>query len=118
MSRSGRETTTRERRFESRAGSRLLVGALVGALLGVVVGLAAAALFDGSPRALLAAGIAGALFGGGVGAFASGISSLESPRPGREPSESPGVDPNPPRDAEGRSDDLVVDERPPPTPRH
>ncbi len=73
-----------EGRLKGRLSAGLLLGVLIGGILGVVVGFLA---FDGRGPAIVACGlggvIAGLLYGTLVGSFAG----LESPDPGREPSD-------------------------------
>lgn len=75
-----------ERRLKGRLSAGLVLGVLVGVILGVIVGFLA---FDGRGPAIVACGlggvIAGLLYGTLVGSFAA----LESPDPGREPSDTP-----------------------------
>ena len=72
----------------SRLARRLVIGLIGGSLIGLVVGAALGATFfePGGPRFVLStvgAGVAGTLLGG----LWAGYSSLESPEPGREPSD-------------------------------
>ena len=60
-----------------------LLGAIAGAIVGAVVGLL---VFDRSV-AVLTSILASAVFGLGVGMLVAGYSSLESPDPGAEPSD-------------------------------
>jgi hypothetical protein len=75
-----------ERRLKGRLSAGLFLGVLVGGILGVIVGILA---FEGRGPAIVACGlggvIAGLLYGTLVGSFAA----LESPDPGREPSDTP-----------------------------
>ena len=74
------------RRTSERLPRRILVGTVVGAALGAVIGLLAGSVaYDGT--AVIACTLAGALGLGLIGSFVGGMSSLESPRPGNEPSE-------------------------------
>ena len=76
----------RERRFERRTGRRVAVGLVLGALIGGVLGaIAGSIVSDVGTPAMWATTIGGAVFGGGLAAVWSGMSGLESPRPGREP---------------------------------
>jgi hypothetical protein len=80
------DTDRKERRFERRAGRRVAIGLALGAIAGAIVAAVAGAMFWGvGTPAMWAATIAGAIFVGGVVAMISGLSGLESPRPGREP---------------------------------
>jgi hypothetical protein len=70
-----------------RLGRRLPLGGLLGAIAGAVVGaLVGLLLFDGS-AAILTSVLAAGVFGLGVGMLVAGYSSLESPDPGAEPSD-------------------------------
>jgi hypothetical protein len=59
------------------------VGAIAGAVVGALVGLL---FFEGS-AAILTSVLAAGVFGLGVGMLIAGYSSLESPDPGAEPSD-------------------------------
>jgi hypothetical protein len=77
----------RQTRHASRLGARLVGGALAGALVGLVVGLAVGLTAFDRPIAVAACAIAGVIGLGGLGAFWGGMAGLESPDPGREPSQ-------------------------------
>lgn len=65
-------------------------GLVLGGAIGVAVGLAAAAFVAwaiGGGTAGRMALVAGVIAGAGVGTFVGGLSRLESPRPGTEPTE-------------------------------
>lgn len=80
------ETEGRERRFERRAGRRIAVGLVIGMVVGAALGAVVGTLASDTGTVLMwAMVIAGAIFGGGLAAVWSGMSGLESPRPGREP---------------------------------
>lgn len=91
MSRSGNTTEPMQdpsSRMGSRLARRLVIGLIGGSLIGLVVGAALGATFfePGGLRFVLStvgAGVAGTLLGG----LWAGYSSLESPDPGREPSD-------------------------------
>lgn len=74
------------RRTGERLPRRILAGTLIGAAVGALIGLVAGAVaYDGT--AVVACALAGALGLGLLGSFIGGMSSLESPQPGNEPSE-------------------------------
>ncbi len=75
-----------ERRLKGRLSAGLLLGVFVGGILGVVVGFVA---FDGRAPAIVACGLGGVIAGLLYGALVGSFASLESPDPGREPSETP-----------------------------
>ena len=94
-----------------RAGLHLWLGAVVGIVAGALIGwLIGSIAFEGA-RAVWGSVVAGAIFGGGVGAFIGGISSLEPPRPDRELSSS-AADPVSNAAPKGREDDALVVEEP------
>jgi drug/metabolite transporter (DMT)-like permease len=70
-----------------RLGGRLLLGGLLGAVAGAMVGVLGGLLFFDRSAAILASILASAVFGLGVGMLVAGYSSLESPDPGAEPSD-------------------------------
>src|SRR5919106_4020825 len=75
-----------ERQHTARSARSLSWGAVLGVIVGAAVGLGAGAAFlegVGVWAVALAVSVAGAL----LGAFWGGMSSLESPDPGAEPSE-------------------------------
>jgi hypothetical protein len=65
------------------ASAGVVLGAVLLGGVGLIVGVT---VFDGVP-AIAASTLAGAIAGGGLGAYVGGLSRLESPDPGREPSE-------------------------------
>jgi hypothetical protein len=77
----------REQRHTARSARSLGMGALVGAVSGAVVGLIAGAAFLDGGAAMWAVALAASVAGALLGAFWGGLSSLESPDPGTEPSE-------------------------------
>jgi hypothetical protein len=77
----------RDDRAWRRIQRRLIAGMLTGAAIGVVVGLVLGAIVFQRIGAILAAGLAGAIGIGGIGAFWGVLAALESPDPGHEPSE-------------------------------
>jgi hypothetical protein len=83
------DPTTRDRqRFAQRGRHGILTGLLVGGLLGAVIGGVIGAIgFHAGSAAMWGAALGGCIFGAGVGAFAGGLSRLDSPPPGREPAE-------------------------------
>jgi hypothetical protein len=77
----------KETRVSSRLGRGIGLGAIAGAIIGGVLGaLLGAWAFDRVP-AIAASAIAGAVGLGLLGAFGGGMSGLESPDPGAEPSQ-------------------------------
>jgi ribose/xylose/arabinose/galactoside ABC-type transport system permease subunit len=64
------------------------MGVIVGIIAGLAVGAVAGALFAHGVGPRLWATLLGCvIFGGAIGALVGGYGSLESPRPGREPSD-------------------------------
>lgn len=77
-----------QERFEPRLKGRLFAGFLVGALVGGALGLVVGILFfEGRPGAIIATTLGGVIAGLLYGALVGSFSSLESPDPGAEPSE-------------------------------
>jgi len=77
-----------ERRFERRAGRRLVVSAIAGIALGAVAGLLVGmAFFRAWSGADIAMALGGAILFGGIGAVWGGLAGLEPADPGREPLE-------------------------------
>jgi hypothetical protein len=74
-------------RMHRRLGRRLPLGGLVGAIAGAVVGALVGLLFFEGSAAILTSVLAAGVFGLGVGMLIAGYSSLESPDPGAEPSD-------------------------------
>lgn len=74
-------------RMHKRLGARLPLGGIVGAIAGAVIGALIGLLFFDRSGAILASILASAVFGSGVGMLVAGYSSLESPDPGAEPSD-------------------------------
>jgi hypothetical protein len=78
----------RDARHAGRLWRRLFLGAVIGfavcGLVGLVIGLIA---YRPWSLAMWVAFLGAGFFGGVVGAIAGGMSSLESPDPGREPSQ-------------------------------
>ena len=70
-----------------RLGRRLPLGGLLGAIAGAVVGALVGLLFFEGSAAILTSVLAAGVFGLGVGMLIAGYSSLESPDPGAEPSD-------------------------------
>ena len=77
-----------ERRMRARIPKRIALGLVIGAGLGAVMGALAGAI-PSTPASIgiLVIVAACAIFGGMVGALIGGYASLESPDPGREPSD-------------------------------
>jgi hypothetical protein len=103
----------RERRLTSRWASRVLIGGAVGAIVGALLGLVVGMVWDTLPNATVATVIAGAIFGMAVGAIPSGMSALESPDPGNEPSEveNPVMDRPEPTRVQGEDDVVDAEDR-------
>lgn len=76
-------------RIHKRLGSRIPVGGLIGAIVGSAIGLALGHVMFDRTGAILTAILGSAIFGFGVGMLVAGYSSLESPDPGTEPSDTP-----------------------------
>ena len=74
-------------RIHGRLGRRLPLGGLLGAMAGVVIGALVGLLFFDRPMAVLTSIIGAGVFGLSVGMLIAGYSSLESPDPGAEPSD-------------------------------
>lgn len=74
-------------RMHRRLGARLPLGGLLGAIVGAIVGTLVGLLFFDRTAAVLTSILASAVFGLGVGMLVAGYSSLESPDPGAEPSD-------------------------------
>jgi hypothetical protein len=73
--------------MQRRLGGRLPLGGLLGAVAGAMFGALVGLVFFDRPAAILASILASAVFGLGVGMLVAGYSSLESPDPGAEPSD-------------------------------
>ena len=74
-------------RLHKRLGFRLFVGGLIGGLVGLALGAVLGVILFERGGAIWTAALAGALFGFIVGMLVLGYSSLESPDPGEEPSD-------------------------------
>ena len=74
-------------RMRKRLGARLPLGGLLGVIAGAVVGTLIGLLFFDRSAAILTSILASGVFGLGVGMLVAGYSSLESPDPGAEPSD-------------------------------
>jgi ABC-type uncharacterized transport system permease subunit len=70
-----------------RLRGRLPLGGLLGAIAGAMVGALVGLLFFDRSAAILTSILASTVFGLGVGMLVAGYSSLESPDPGAEPSD-------------------------------
>lgn len=78
----------RSQRFKRRIGGRLLTGFVVGALLGAIAGVVLGLVFfDAGGFGFWMAIVASVIFGTFVSVLLGGYSSLESPDPGAEPSD-------------------------------
>ena len=73
--------------MHKRLGARLPLGGFLGVIAGAMVGALVGLLFFDRSAAVLASILASAVFGLGVGMLVAGYSSLESPDPGAEPSD-------------------------------
>ena len=76
-----------QERMHRRLRRRLPFGGLVGAIAGAVLGALLGLLFFDRSVAILMSIVASGIFGLGVGMLIAGYSSLESPDPGAEPSD-------------------------------
>jgi hypothetical protein len=74
-------------RMHRRLRGRLPLGGLLGAIAGAMVGAVVGLLFFDRSAAILTSILASTVFGLGVGMLVAGYSSLESPDPGAEPSD-------------------------------
>jgi len=84
----GTETeSASQARMHKRLSGRLPLGGLLGAIAGAIVGALIGLLFFERSAAVVASILASAVFGLGVGMLVAGYSSLESPDPGAEPSD-------------------------------
>ena len=81
--------TPAQSRMQKRLGSRLVLGGMIGAALGLVFGAVLGLIFFEGASAIWTAALSGLLFGFIVGMLTLGYSSLESPDPGEEPSDTP-----------------------------
>src|SRR4029453_9856403 len=84
----GTESPSQARMYRRLRG-RLPLGGLLGAIAGAVVGALVGLLFFDRSAAILTSILASTVFGLGVGMLVAGYSSLESPDPGAEPSDTP-----------------------------
>jgi hypothetical protein len=80
--------TPGEERFGKRLGRNLFRGAAIGIVVGIVVGSVVGALVaDGAGPRFWMALVSCAIFAGAIGILVGGYGSLESPRPGSEPTD-------------------------------
>jgi hypothetical protein len=79
--------TPEQQRIRTRLGRRLLLGGAIGLACGLVVGALVGIWWFDRTGAVVTSGIAGAIFGMAVGMLVAGYSALESPDPGKEPSD-------------------------------
>jgi hypothetical protein len=85
MASSGSSPAPRERRATARSGRALAIGLVVGGVIGLLAGAAIGAVAFTGGSALAASALGGVIFGGVVGAFVGGMSTLDDPPPGEEP---------------------------------
>jgi hypothetical protein len=81
------EPTSSDSRHIHRTERRSVLGGAIGLIAGLLIGASAGILNFDALGAVAACGLAGAIAGLAIGAFTGGMSSLESPAPGNEPSE-------------------------------
>lgn len=81
------EPESDDERHIKRTGKRTVVGGAIGFVVGLTIGVAAGIINFEAFGAIAACGLAGAIAGLAIGAFTGGMSGLESPAPGHEPSE-------------------------------
>jgi hypothetical protein len=79
--------TTEQERIHKRIGSRLVLGGVIGLVCGLALGALLGVWWFQRAGAVAASAIAGGIFGFAVGMLTAGYSSLESPDPGNEPSD-------------------------------
>ncbi len=79
--------TPRQERFGKRLGRNLFRGIAFGILIGLVTGVVLGAIVGGSGPRFWMVLLSCVVFAGGIGALVGGYGSLESPKPGREPSD-------------------------------
>jgi hypothetical protein len=79
--------TSAQDRMHKRLSFRLPIGGLVGGLVGLAFGAVLGLIFFQKAGAIGTAALAGGLFGVILGLLVLGYSSLESPNPGDEPSD-------------------------------
>jgi hypothetical protein len=82
----GTESPSQDR-MHTRLGRRLPLGGLLGVIAGALVGALVGLLFFDRSAAILMSIVGSGVFGLGVGILIAGYSSLESPDPGAEPSD-------------------------------
>jgi hypothetical protein len=81
-------TKDRERRFRLRLRRNVMLGVVLGLVFGSGIGaLLGVWAFAPGSRGMWASIVGGTIFGFILGAFEGGMSALESPQPGREPSQ-------------------------------
>jgi hypothetical protein len=79
--------TSSDARHIQRTERRSVLGGAIGLIAGLLIAVTAGILNFDALGAIAACGLAGAIAGLAIGAFTGGMSSLESPAPGNEPSE-------------------------------
>lgn len=78
----------RTARFLAGASHRIVLGIVLGVAIGAVVGLVVGLVWlPGNAGAVATASLGGVIVGAPLGAFWAGMSRLESPQPGLEPSQ-------------------------------
>lgn len=85
--RSPEEPASSDARHIQRTEKRSVLGGGIGLFAGLMIGVAAGLLNFDALGAVVACGLVGAIAGLAIGAFTGGMSALESPAPGNEPSE-------------------------------
>jgi hypothetical protein len=82
-----RGETAPQARIRERLGFRLVTGGLIGGVVGLALGGVLGLILFERAGAIWTSALAGGLFGCIVGMLILGYSSLESPDPGKEPSD-------------------------------
>ena len=79
--------TPEQRRIHTRIGGRLVLGGAIGLACGLAIGALVGIWWFDRTGAVATSAIAGSIFGVAVGMLVAGYSALESPDPGKEPSD-------------------------------